>query len=246
MVGLAQALGISQNSFDPPSFIAYYRVSTDKQGADGLGIEAQQDKVRSLVASRHGVVVQEFTEVESGRKPNRPVLAQALDAARQEKAVVVVAKLDRLARDAELVNRLAKEVAGNGFPGLLFADLPDVDATNAAGRMILGVMAQVAQFEAERISERTKEAMAAAKARGVKLGGRREEAIEANKRRSGEAARRAEALRGVITPMVEQGLSLRSIADALNKAGHKTERDSDWNHRTVGRVVERLGLSKDK
>ena len=144
------------------------------------------------------MVVQDFTEVESGRKPNRPVLAQALAAARQEKAVVVVAKLDRLARDAELVNRLAKEVAGNGFPGLLFADLPDVDATNAAGRMILGVMAQVAQFEAERISERTKEVMAAAKARGVKLGGRREKAIEANKRRSGEAARRAEALRGVV------------------------------------------------
>ena len=153
---------------------------------------------------------------------------------------------DVLIAQSELVNRLAKEVAGNGFPGLLFADLPDVDATNAAGRMILGVMAQVAQFEAERISERTKEAMAAAKARGVKLGGRREEAIEANKRRSGEAARRAEALRGVITPMVEQGLSLRSIAEALNNAGHKTERGSDWNHKTVGRVVDRLGLSKDK
>ncbi len=95
--------------------------------------------------------------------------------------------------------------------------------------MILGVMAQVAQFEAERISERTKEAMAAAKARGVKLGGRREEAIEANKRRSGEAARRAEALRGVITSMVEQG----PLAEALNNAGHKTERNSDWNHKTV-------------
>ena len=108
------------------------------------------------------------------------------------------------------------------------------------------MIAQVVQFEAERISERTKEVMAAAKARGVKLGGRREEAIEANKRRSGEAVRRAETLRGVITPMVEQGLSLRSMAEALNNAGHKTERNSEWNHKTVGRVVERLGLSKDK
>ena len=77
----------------------------------------------------------------------------------------MVAKLDRLARDAELINRLSKEVAGNGFPGLLFADLHDVDPTNAAGRMILGVMAQVAQFEAARIGERTREAPAAAKAK---------------------------------------------------------------------------------
>ena len=226
-------------------FIAYFRVSTAEQKGSGLGIEAQQEKVRQLVAAKGGELIAEFTEVESGRKTNRPVLAECWAAARKAEAVVVVAKLDRLARDAELVNRLAKEVAGNGFPGLLFADLPDVDATNAAGRMILGVMAQVAQFEAERISERTKEAMAAAKARGVKLGGRREEAIEANKRRSGEAVRRAEALRGVIAPMVEQGLSLRSMAEALNNAGHKTERGSDWNHKTVGRVVERLGL-KDK
>ena len=108
------------------------------------------------------------------------------------------------------------------------------------------MIAQVVQFETERISERTKEAMAAAKAREAKLGGRREEAIEANKRRSGEAVRRAEALRGVIAPMVEQELSLRSIAEALNNAGNKTERNSDWNHKTVGRVVESLELSKGK
>ena len=198
--------------------------------------------MRSLVASRHGVVVQEFTDVESGRKLNRPVLAQALDAARQKKAVVVVAKLDRLARDAELVNRLAKEVAGNGFPGLLFADLPDVDATNAAGRMILGVMAQVAQFEAERIGERTREALAAAKARGVKLGGRREEAVKASRERKGEAVERAEKLRGVIAPMVAEGMSQRAIAEALNAAGHTTERGSKWSHRTVSRVIVRLAL----
>ena len=100
--------------------------------------------------SRGGEAIDESTEIESGRKSQRQVLAQALEAARQAKAVLVVAKLDRLARDAELVNRLSKEVAGNGFPGLLFADLPDVDATNAAGRMILGVMAQVAQLEKRR------------------------------------------------------------------------------------------------
>jgi len=223
-------------------FIAYYRVSTTEQGDSGLGIEAQQAKVRDLLATRNGTLLQEFTEVESGRKASRPVLAEALSAARKHKAVLVVAKLDRLARDAELVNRLSKEVASNGFPGLLFADLPDVDATNAAGRMILGVMAQVAQFEAERIGERTREALAAAKARGVKLGGRREAAVVAAHARKGEAVKRAEALRGVLTPMASSGQSLRQMADALNAAGHRTERGSEWSHKTVGRMVERLGL----
>ena len=223
-------------------FIAYFRVSTAEQEGSGLGIEAQQEKVRQLVAAKGGDLIAEFTEVESGRKPNRPVLAECLVAACKAEAVVVVAKLDRLARDAELVNRLSKEVAHNGFPGLLFADLPDVDATNAAGRMILGVMAQVAQFEAERIGERTKEALAAAKARGVKLGGRREEAIKASRARKGEAIKRAEKLRGLIAPMVADGMSRRSIADPLNAAGHTTERGSKWSHTTVGRVIVRLGL----
>ena len=116
---------------------------------------------------RGGGVIDEFTEVESGRISQRPVLAQALEAARKAKAVLVDAKLDRLVRDAEHVNHLSKEVAGNGFPGLLFADLLDVDATNAAGRMILCGMAQFAQFEAERIGLRTRVALAAANARGV-------------------------------------------------------------------------------
>ena len=224
-------------------FIAYYRVSTEGQEESGLGIEAQQEKVRSLVSARGGQVVSEFTETESGRKADRPVLAQALQAARKAKAVLVVAKLDRLARDAELINRLSKEVANNGFPGLLFADLPDVDATNAAGRMILGVMAQVAQFEAERIGERTREALAAAKARGVKLGGRREAAVIAAQARRGEAVKRAEALRGVLAPMVSKGLSRRQIAAALNEAGHRTERGGEWSHITLGRVIERLELT---
>ena len=153
--------------------------------------------------------------------------------------VVVVAKLDRLAHHAELVNRLSKEVAHNGFPGLLFAYLPDVDATNAAGRLILGV---IAQFEAERIGERTREASAAAKARGVKLGGRREEAVQVANARKGEAVERAETLRGLIAPMVVDGMSQRAIAEALKTVGHTTERGSKWIHLTLIRVIKRLGL----
>jgi hypothetical protein len=97
--------------------------------------------------------------VESGRKVDRPELAKALAEARRLGAAVAVAKLDRIARDAELVLRLAREADRNGFGGLLFADLPEVDATTAAGRMVLTVMASVAEYEGRRIAERTREAL---------------------------------------------------------------------------------------
>jgi DNA invertase Pin-like site-specific DNA recombinase len=151
--------------------IAYYRVSTARQGESGLGLEAQRAKVQQMAAERGAEVVAEFVEIESGRKADRPQLAAALTEARKRGAVVAAAKLDRIARDAELVLRLSREAAANGMGGFLFCDLPDVDATTAAGRMVLTVMASVAEFEARRISERTREALAAAAARGVKLGG---------------------------------------------------------------------------
>ena len=149
--------------------IAYYRVSTERQGQSGLGIEAQEAAVQKMAAERGAEVAAGFYEVESGRKADRPQLASAMALARAMGAVVVVAKLDRIARDAELVLRLSREAHANGMGGFLFCDLPDVDATTAAGRMVLTVMASVAEFESRRISERTREALTAAKARGVKL-----------------------------------------------------------------------------
>jgi DNA invertase Pin-like site-specific DNA recombinase len=104
---------------------------------------------------------------------DRPELAKALAEARRLGAAVAVAKLDRIARDAELVLRLSREAEANGMAGFLCCDLPDIDATTAAGRMVLSVMASVADFEERRVSERTKDALAAAKARGVQLGGKR-------------------------------------------------------------------------
>ena len=121
---------------EPLQLIAYYRVSTARQGESGLGLEAQRAKVAALAEQRGAVVVAEFTEVESGRKADRPQLAAAMADARRRGAVVAVAKLDRLARDAELVLRLSREAERNGFGGLLFADL-DVDASTAAGRTAL-------------------------------------------------------------------------------------------------------------
>ena len=102
-----------------------------------------QEKVHSLVESKGGAVVDEFTEIERGRKSQRPAIAQALEAARKANAVLVIAKLNRLAREAELVNRLSKEVAENDFPGHLFADLPDIDATKEETIMRLATKAHM-------------------------------------------------------------------------------------------------------
>lgn len=226
--------------------VAYYRVSTDRQGQSGLGLEAQQAKVKQLAVERGATVVAEFTEVESGRKSERPQLAAAIAEARQRRAVVAVAKLDRIARDAELVLRLSREAQSNGMGGFLFCDLPDVDATSSAGRLILTVMASVAEFEARRISERTREAMAAAKVRGVKFGGVRlgqEERIDASK---AEAAARAEALRELVEPMMIAGYSLRRISSALASSGHFTSKGTPLSPTQVKRLINRLDIDTQK
>lgn len=143
-----------------------------------------------LAAERGALVVAEFIEVESGRKSDRPQLAAALAEARKQKAAIAVAKLDRSARDAELILRLSREAEANGMGGILFCDLPDIDATTAAGRLILGVMGSVAEFESSRISERIKDALAAVKARGVKLGGLRPGTIKENATAKAKLSRR--------------------------------------------------------
>ncbi|WP_156818405.1 recombinase family protein [Cyanobium gracile] len=222
-------------------WIAYHRVSTDRQGQSGLGLEAQRAKVNQLAAERRAVVVAEFVEVESGRKADRPQLAAALKEARKRSAAVVVAKLDRLARDAEFVLRLSREAEANGLAGFVFADLPDVDGTTSAGRLILSVMASVAEFEARRISERTKEALKAAKARGVKLGGVNSGTITSNQAARDRAQGSAERLRGVLRPLVDSGLSLRAIAEALEGAGVVTKQGNRLSPTQVKRLVKRLG-----
>lgn len=220
--------------------VAYYRVSTDQQGRSGLGLEAQQDRVVQLASDRGAKVVAEFVEVESGRKTDRSQLAAALAEARKRKAAVAVAKLDRLARDAELILRLSREAETNGMGGFLFCDLPDIDATTAAGRLILGVMGSVAEFESRRISERTKDALAAARARGVKLGGLRPNSLKENAK--ARALVEAEKLRGVLAPMVEAQLPLRAIAAALAGAGKTTKSGNPLSATQIKRLLLRLNL----
>src|ERR1041385_3538340 len=145
-------------------FISYLRVSTDKQGRSGLGLEAQRAAVESFLNGGRWKLLAEYVETESGKRTDRPKLAKALAHAKAIGATVVFAKLDRLSRNVDLLRSLvASDV------DLVFCDLPHVPA-GAMGRFLLTQMASVAELEAGLISERTKAALAAAKARGVKLG----------------------------------------------------------------------------
>src|SRR5258706_12162978 len=143
-------------------WISYLRVSTDRQGKSGLGIEAQRNSVAEYLNGGNWSLVKEYVEVESGKRTDRPMLAEAIKACRAYGAKLVIAKLDRLSRDAHFL--LGLEKAGIDF---VAADMPN------ANRLTVGIMAMVAEEERRMISKRTKEALAAAKARGVKLGGDR-------------------------------------------------------------------------
>lgn len=221
--------------------VAYYRVSTTRQGESGYGMEAQQVAVAGLLQRLGHELVAEFTEVESGRKNSRPQLSAALSEARNRGALLVVAKLDRLARDVELISSLVKEAERNGFGGLLFADFPDVDPTTPEGELFIHQMAAFAQFEARRISQRTKAGLAVAKSRGVKLGGIRPGQERSNAVRAQKAAEGAERLRGILEPLSASGASLRAMAAALEAAGVTTASGATrWSPIQVSRALKRL------
>jgi DNA invertase Pin-like site-specific DNA recombinase len=158
----------AQGAIGAPSFVAYYRVSTSGQGRSGLGLDAQREAVSVHVARQHGQLVAQFEEVESGRHNDRPQLAAALAACRVHRAVLIVAKLDRLSRNAAFLLTLLE-----GIPpgGVIFADMPDINAAGIFAKVVIGQMALWAEAEAKINSDRTKAALKAAKARGVKLGG---------------------------------------------------------------------------
>lgn len=225
-------------------FVAYYRVSTNRQGQSGLGLDAQQESVQRLIEFKKGEIVRSFREVESGGKNSRPELAAALLYARQHSAALVVAKLDRLSRDAKFLLTLA-----DGNVPILFGDFPDLDATTPVGRMVLTQMAAVAEFERRRISERVKAALEQAKKRGVKLGGVKTTEVDPEISRIGREAhtekanKRALELYEIIKQIDETGemscyrlakeLNLRNIDSPRGTGGH-------WGTTAVRRLLKRI------
>jgi DNA invertase Pin-like site-specific DNA recombinase len=209
-------------------FVAYYRVSTDKQGRSGLGLDAQREAVKQRLNGGPWKLAGEYTEVESGKRAKRPQLEAALADCKKHKAKLVVAKLDRLSRNTRFLLTLL-----DAGVEVLFCDLPEV--TGAMGRFILIGMANVAELEAGLISERTKAGLAQSK----KKLGRTGSEILAPKYRA-EAKARAEQLAPVIRELQRDGYSMRGIAVELDKRKVPTPRGGAWHPQLVSRIVQRL------
>jgi DNA invertase Pin-like site-specific DNA recombinase len=215
-----------------PKFVSYIRVSTQAQGQSGLGLEAQQAAVLTHVRQAAGELVASFREVESGTRTDRkrPILRQALEHAKRERATLVIAKLDRLGRNVAFLSALME-----GGVDFVACDVP------GASRLTLHVLAAVAEAEARAISERTRAALGAAKARGMVLG--KPENLTLAAQRKGGAAVRAEAIHRyrVVRPLIEawrgQGHSLRAIARRLDGIGVETARRGAWTPAQVRRVL---------
>jgi DNA invertase Pin-like site-specific DNA recombinase len=229
-----------------PRFVAYTRVSTEGQRASGLGLEAQREMIRRHLDGVQGLLVEEYQETESGRKVDRPALARALETCRREGATLLIAKLDRLARNVHFISGLME----SGVP-FLACDMPTKD------RFTLHIYAAIGEQEARRISENTRAALAARKAKGLPLGGaahktkwteRKASAWKQNSALGGEMIQRksiefAEGLRETVAPMVEKGLSLLAIASKLNAMGIGTPKGCLWNPGSVRRLLGVLKLS---
>ena len=220
------------------NFIAYYRVSTARQGRSGLGLAAQRTAVEDYLNGGRWKLCVEFTEVESGKRSDRPELAKALAACRLHKATLVIAKLDRLARNVAFVANLME--SGVDFVAV---DMP------TANRLTVHILAAMAEHEAAAISARTKAALAAAKRRGVKLGGDRgnlpavaKKGAKASVRsRQARADERARDLAPTVEELRQDGRnSLRQIAAGLNEREITAPRGGLWQVGQVASLIKRL------
>lgn len=218
-------------------FVAYYRVSTDRQGQSGLGLEAQRQLVTTFLNGGRWSLIGEFTEVESGtrkRLRERPMLQAAMELARKQKATLVVAKLDRLARDVQFISTLL-----NSNIKFVCADMPEADRT------FLQMMSVFAEYEASRISERTTQALAALKRKGVKLGSPTPEIGSAAgiKVIQAKADAYAERVGPIVRDIVKRSgaKTLRDIAQVLAARGVQTPRgNTDWHPSQVSNLLKRI------
>lgn len=219
-------------------FVSYLRVSTQKQGRSGLGLDAQRESVAGYLNGGRHTLVSELVEVESGKRSDRPKLREALSLCRLHRATLLVAKLDRLARNVAFISALME--SGVKFVAV---DLPQ------ANELTVHIMAAMAEYEAKAISARTRAALAAAGARGTVLGGLRRNSHKIGvkghaaslKVRRESAAKRADDLLPVIEAIRADGATtLRQIAAGLNDRGIPTARGGEWSAIQVQRILQRV------
>lgn len=219
-------------------FIAYYRVSTARQGRSGLGLEAQRAAVQEYLNGGRWKLIEEVTEIESGKRNDRPQLARALAACRLHNATLIIAKLDRLARNVAFIANLM-----DSRVDFVAADMPQ------ANRLTVHVLAAIAEHEAAAISARTKAALSRAKARGTQLGGDRgnlPRVAKAGARASVEARRaaaaaRAQDLAAIVADLRGRGhTSLRQLALGLNEREIPAPRGGEWQAAQVARVLRQM------
>lgn len=225
------------NTPNTKKFVAYLRVSTQKQGANGLGIDAQRAAVAAHLKAYGGELLAEFSEAETGKGSNalemRPQLRAALALCKKQRAVLLVAKLDRLARNVHFISGLME--SGVEF---IAADMPHSD------KMMIHMMAAVAEWERGQISARTKAALAAAKARGVVLGRAGPDNLRPNvEQRQQEATAFAEGLRPTLADMLAKGLTRRQMVVELDNRGITTPRGKQWSLAQLQAVLKRLELT---
>ncbi len=220
-------------------YVAYYRVSTKAQGASGLGLEAQNTCVECRIDSIGGELVGEFTDIESGKRDDRPQLKAALEVCKREGATLIIAKLDRLSRSASFI--MALRDSGVKIEA---CDLPDFNT------LTLGIFASFAQYERDKIAERTKAALAAKKEkvgkwkRGDNLtDAARSKAWEANKRKARVNVNNRKAA-ALLVHLNVPGNSLRMIAESLNDAGFTTSTGKQFTAMQVKRLIDRMNNDK--
>ena len=213
-------------------FVAYYRVSTQEQGKSGLGLEAQREAVRGYLNGGRWRLVEEFTEVETGKGSNalekRPVLREAMERAKKEKATLIIAKLDRLSRNVHFVSGLIE--LGTDF---IAVDNPKADKT------MLHMHSVMAEWERDRISQRIREALAAKKARGEAVGNPASLKPQ-NEQRSAKAQEFAKGLSKTLKAYHKADMTQRQMVEALNAQGTKTARGGEWSLVQLQRVLARL------
>lgn len=219
-------------------YVAYLRVSTQKQGYSGLGLEVQREIIHKHLQDK--VPVAEYIEIESGRKKERPKLKEALSLCRKEGATLIVAKLDRLARNVSFLSNLLESDVE-----IVFCDFPQ------ANKMVLHILSAISQYEAELIAVRTKSALQAKKARGFKLGNpehlmdKHKQAIRNSIRSCKEKAdnnpnnKRAVAM---LRTLIKEKYTLKSMADTLNREGFVTSQGYNFSKSTVYKLIKRYNL----